>query len=150
MSILVIAEHDNTHLASATAHTVTAAAKLGSDIQVLVAGNNAQAAAAEAAKLAGVSKVLLADAPYLASPTAENVGATVLSILPGSFTHVVLAATGFGNSGTTYGFRKPAASTANRSLSVDNSYVSAPMFRKKPWKLAPPLFSVMPCKAAKY
>ena len=96
MSILVIAEHDNASLKSATAHAVTAAAKLGSDVNVLVAGHNAKGAAEAASKLAGVSKVLLADAPYLASPTAENVAATALSLLPGSYTHVVSAATGFG------------------------------------------------------
>jgi electron transfer flavoprotein alpha subunit len=96
MSILVIAEHDNASLKSSTAHAVTAATKLGNDVNVLVAGHNAQGAAEAASKLAGVSKVLLADAPYLASPTAENVAATALSLLPGSYTHVVSAATGFG------------------------------------------------------
>jgi len=96
MSILVIAEHDNASLKSATAHAVGAAAKLGGDIHVLVAGHGAQGAAQAAAQLAGVSKVLLADAPYLASPTAENVAATALSLLPGAYTHVVAGATGFG------------------------------------------------------
>ena len=96
MSILVIAEHDNASLKSSTAHAVTAATKLGNDVNVLVAGHNAQGAAEAASKLAGVSKVLLADAPHLASPTAENVAATALSLLPGSYTHVVSAATGFG------------------------------------------------------
>jgi electron transfer flavoprotein alpha subunit len=96
MSILVIAEHDNGSLKSATAHAVTAAAKLGGDVHVLVAGHNAKSAAEEAAKFAGVSKVLLADAAHLAQPTAENVAATALSLLPGSYTHVVAGATGFG------------------------------------------------------
>ncbi|MCC6869508.1 MAG: FAD-binding protein [Burkholderiales bacterium] len=98
MSILVLAEHDNATLKSATAHAVGAAVKLGGDIHVLVAGGGAQAAAAQAAALAGVAKVLLADAPYLASPTAENAAATALSLLPGAYTHVVIAATGFGKS----------------------------------------------------
>ncbi len=98
MSILVLAEHDNATLKSATAHAVGAAVKLGGDIHVLVAGGGAQAAAAQAAALAGVTKVLLADAPYLASPTAENAAATALSLLPGAYTHVVIAATGFGKS----------------------------------------------------
>jgi len=96
MSILVIAEHDNTSLKSATAHAVGAAARLGGDIHVLVAGHGAQGAAQAAAQLSGVGKVLLADAPYLASPTAENVAATALSLLPGGYTHVVAGATGFG------------------------------------------------------
>jgi electron transfer flavoprotein alpha subunit len=96
MSILVIAEHDNTSLKSATAHAVGAAGKLGGDIHVLVAGHGAQNAAQAAAQFSGVGKVLLADAPYLASPTAENIAATALSLLPGGYTHVVTAATGFG------------------------------------------------------
>ena len=96
MTILVIAEHDHASLKSATAHALTAAAKLSGDIHVLVAGHNAQGAAQAAAQLAGVVKVLHADAPYLATPTAENVTATALSLLPGAYTHVVAAATGFG------------------------------------------------------
>ncbi len=98
MTILVIAEHDNAALKSATAHAVGAAARLGGDVHVLVAGSAAQAAAAQAAALAGVAKVLLADAPHLASPTAEGVAATALTLLPGGYTHVVAAATGFGKS----------------------------------------------------
>ncbi|MCC7039655.1 MAG: FAD-binding protein [Burkholderiales bacterium] len=98
MTILVIAEHDNAALKSATAHAVGAAARLGGDVHVLVAGSAAQAAAAQAAALAGVAKVLLADAPHLASPTAESVAATALTLLPGGYTHVVAAATGFGKS----------------------------------------------------
>jgi electron transfer flavoprotein alpha subunit len=96
MTILVIAEHDHASLKSSTAHAVTAASKLGTDIHVLVAGHNAQGAAQAAAQLAGVGKVLLADAQHLAAPTAENVAATALSLLPGDYTHVVMAATGFG------------------------------------------------------
>jgi len=96
MSILVIAEHDNATLNSATPHAVTAAAQLGGDVHVLVAGHQAQRAAAAAAALAGVAKVLLADAAHLEIPTAENLAATALSLLPGAYTHVVVAATGFG------------------------------------------------------
>jgi electron transfer flavoprotein alpha subunit len=96
MSILVIAEHDNATLRSATAHAVTAAARLGGEVHVLVAGHAAQGAAGEAAKLAGVTKVLLADAAHLAQPTAENVAAVALSMLPGAYSHVVAAATSFG------------------------------------------------------
>jgi electron transfer flavoprotein alpha subunit len=96
MSILVIAEHDNTTLKSSTLHAVGAAAKLGADIHVLVAGYNAQAAGNAAAKIAGVTKVLLADAPHLAKLTAENLAANALSVLPGDYTHVIAPATGFG------------------------------------------------------
>jgi len=96
MSVLVIAEHDNTSLKSATLHTITAAGLLGGDIHVLVAGHNAGAAAQAAASVAGVAKVLQAEAPHLAMPTAENVAATALSILPGAYTHVLAPATGFG------------------------------------------------------
>lgn len=96
MTTLIVAEHENGVLKSATSHAVTAAGKLGGDVHILVAGSNVQGVGAEAAKLGGVSKVLVADAPYLASPTAENVAATALTLLPGSYSHVVIAATGFG------------------------------------------------------
>ena len=96
MTILVLAEHDNTALKSATLHAIGAAAKLGGPIDVLVVGHNAQSVAQSVAKFAGVTKVLVADAPYLASPTAENITATALSLLPGAYTHVVAGATGFG------------------------------------------------------
>jgi electron transfer flavoprotein alpha subunit len=96
MTILVLAEHDHASLKSATLHAITAAKALGGDVHVLVAGHNAGAAAQAAANVAGVARVLHADAPHLASPTAENVAATLLSILPGAYTHVLAAATGFG------------------------------------------------------
>ena len=96
MTILVIAEHDHATLNSAVPHAVTAAAKLGGDVHVLVAGHQAQRAAAAAAALTGVAKVLHADAAYLEFPTAENLAATALSLLPGAYTHVVVAATGYG------------------------------------------------------
>ena len=96
MAILVIAEHDNAKLASSTAHAVGAAAKLGGDCHVLVAGHGAQAVAQSAAQLAGVGTVLVADAPHLASTTAENLAATALTLLPGAYSHVVVAATNYG------------------------------------------------------
>jgi electron transfer flavoprotein alpha subunit len=96
MTILVIAEHDNAKLASSTAHAVGAAARLGGDCHVLVAGHNAHGAAQAAAQLTGVAKVLVADAPHLASPTAENLTATALTLLPGDYSHVIAAATNFG------------------------------------------------------
>jgi electron transfer flavoprotein alpha subunit len=95
MSILVVAEHDGARLKSGFLNTITAARKIGGDISVLVAGHQAQAAAAAAAKVEGVSKVLLADAPQYASPTAENLTALVLPMAK-NYSHVVAAATGYG------------------------------------------------------
>ena len=97
MSVLVIAEHDNASLKSATLHAITAATMLGGEVRVLVAGHNADGACAAAAAVSGVTAVLRADAPHLAQPTAENLAATALdAIAHGGHTHVVLAATSFG------------------------------------------------------
>ena len=71
MAILVIAEHDNSQIKSGTLNTVTAAQKLGSDVHLLVAGAGCAAAADAAKQIAGVSKVLLADAAALAHPLAD-------------------------------------------------------------------------------
>ena len=94
--ILVLAEHDHTSIKSATHHAVTAAAKLGGPVHVLVAGHDAAGAATGAASIAGVAKVLHADAPHLASPTAENLAAQVLAVAPSGYTHLVAPATGQG------------------------------------------------------
>ena len=93
MTNLVIAEHDNTSIKAATLHTIAAAQKIGGDIHVLVAGHNAQAAADAAANIAGVSNVLLADAPQLAEGLAENVEATVQS--QGPIKVITVRTTGF-------------------------------------------------------
>ncbi|KWK21280.1 electron transfer flavoprotein subunit beta [Burkholderia stagnalis] len=104
MTILVIAECDapkeaplggNASIKAATLNTVAAAAKIGGDIHVLVAGHNAQAAADAAAKIAGVSKVLLADAPQLEAGLAENVEATALNIAK-DYSHILAPATAYG------------------------------------------------------
>ena len=95
MTTLVIAEHDNAALKSATLNTVAAAARLGSDIHVLVAGEGAQAAAEAAAKVAGVSKVLLAQGAQLADGLAENVAEQVLAIA-GGYSHILFPATAWG------------------------------------------------------
>lgn len=95
MTILVIAEHDHTLIKAATLNTVAAATRIGGDIHVLVAGSNARAAADAAAKIAGVSKVLLADAPQLAEGLAENVEGTVLNIAK-SYSHILAPATAYG------------------------------------------------------
>ncbi|MEW6165958.1 MAG: FAD-binding protein [Pseudomonadota bacterium] len=95
MSILVIAEHDNAALKAATLNTVTAAAKIGGEIHVLVAGTSCAAAAQAAAALAGVARVKLADAAHYADQTAENLAALVVANAQG-YTHILAPATTFG------------------------------------------------------
>ncbi|OZI42191.1 electron transfer flavoprotein subunit alpha [Bordetella genomosp. 5] len=95
MTTLVIAEHDNAQLKGATLNTVAAAAKIGGDVHVLVSGSNARAVADQAAKIAGVSKVLLADAPQLADALAENAAAQVLAVAS-SYSHILFPATASG------------------------------------------------------
>ncbi|MBN3790383.1 FAD-binding protein [Burkholderia sp. Ac-20353] len=108
MTILVIAEHDvptegasgdHALIKAATLNTVAAARRIaafgGGDIHVLIAGHNAQHAADAAAKIAGVSKVLLADAPQLAEGLAENVEATALTIAK-EYSHILAPATAYG------------------------------------------------------
>jgi len=87
MTALVIAEHDNASIKGATFNTVTAAAACGGDVHVLVAGHNAGAAAAQAAQIAGVGKVIHADAEGFAHGLAENIAAQVLAIA-GSYSHI--------------------------------------------------------------
>jgi electron transfer flavoprotein alpha subunit len=103
MTILVIAEHDNAGLKTATLNTVAAAHAIrsfaGGDVHVLVAGCNADGAAQQAAKIAGVAKVLLADAPQLEAGLAENVETTVLTLVQDAashYTHIVAPATASG------------------------------------------------------
>jgi electron transfer flavoprotein alpha subunit len=95
MSILVIAEHDNQSIKAATLSTVTAALQCGDDVHVLVAGSNAKAAADAAAQIAGVKKVLLADAPYFGDGLAENIADEVVSIA-GNYSHILATATAYG------------------------------------------------------
>ncbi|KQB60626.1 electron transfer flavoprotein subunit alpha/FixB family protein [Acidovorax sp. SD340] len=95
MSVLVIAEHNNASIKGATLNTVTAAVACGGDVHVLVAGHNAGAAAAAAAQIAGVAKVIHADAPGLEHGLAENVAAQVLAIAS-SYSHILFPATASG------------------------------------------------------
>ena len=95
MTSLVIAEHDNASIKGATLNTVTAAAACGGDVHVLVAGHNAGAAAQAAAQIAGVSKVIHADAAGLEHGLAENVAAQVLAIAS-NYSHIVFPATAGG------------------------------------------------------
>lgn len=92
MSILVIAEHDNKALNGATLNVVAAAQKIGGDITVLVAGSGAQAVADQAAKVAGVSKVLLVDDAAYANQLAENVAKLVAELGKG-YSHILAAST---------------------------------------------------------
>ena len=95
MAALVIAEHDNASVRGATLNTVTAALACGGDVHVLIAGANAGAAAAAAAQIAGVAKVLHADAAGLNHGLAENVAAQVVAIA-GSYSHLLFPATAAG------------------------------------------------------
>ena len=92
MAILVYAEHDNKELKKATLNTVTAASKIGGDIVVLVAGLGCEAVAEQAAKVAGVSKVLCASNAAFEHQLAENVAKLVVS-LAGDYSHIVAPAT---------------------------------------------------------
>ncbi|WP_339936863.1 electron transfer flavoprotein subunit alpha/FixB family protein [Undibacterium luofuense] len=92
MAVLVYAEHDNSSIKGATLNTVAAAQAIGGEIHVLVAGSGCQAAAAAAAQIAGVSKVLVADNAAYANQLAENVSLLVAEIGKG-YSHILAAAT---------------------------------------------------------
>jgi electron transfer flavoprotein alpha subunit len=95
MTSLVIAEHDNASIKGATLNTITAAAQLGGEVHLLVAGHNAAPAAQAASQIAGVAKVLHADAPGFEHGLAENVAAQVLALAEGH-SHIVFPATAAG------------------------------------------------------
>ncbi|PUE48118.1 electron transfer flavoprotein subunit alpha [Limnohabitans sp. 2KL-1] len=95
MTSLVIAEHDNASIKGATLNTITAAAACGGDVHVLVAGHNSGAAAAAAAQIAGVAKVIHADSESLAHGLAENVAAQVIAIAA-NYSHILFPATAAG------------------------------------------------------
>ncbi|RLL20140.1 FAD-binding protein [Acinetobacter chengduensis] len=126
MSILVIAEHDNKALNGATLNVVAAAQKIGGDITVLVAGSGAQAVADQAAKVAGVSKVLLADDAAYANQLAENVAKLVASIGAG-YTHILAASTTTGKN-----VLPRAAALLDVSMITDIIAVEGPKTFKRP------------------
>ncbi|MCE2516648.1 MAG: FAD-binding protein [Alphaproteobacteria bacterium] len=95
MSILVLAEHNNAELNPATLNAVAAAAEIGGDIHVLVAGEGCSAVADAAAKVAGVSKVLCADGAEYANGVAENMIPVIMSVVDG-YSHLMAAATTYG------------------------------------------------------
>ena len=95
MAVLVIAEHDNKTLKPATLNTVGAAARLGTEVTVMVIGSDCAQAGQAAAKVAGVAKVLVADAPHLGDQLAENVAAQILAVAR-DYTHILAPATANG------------------------------------------------------
>jgi electron transfer flavoprotein alpha subunit len=95
MSVLVLAEHDNKEIRKATLNVVAAAQKIGGEIHVLVAGHDAGAAAKAASQVAGVAKVLHADAAHLGEFLAENLAALVVALAKG-YSHVLAPATSTG------------------------------------------------------
>ena len=95
MPLLVVAEHDNAALKSATLHGVTAAAAIGGDIHLLVAGAGCRAVAEAGAKIAGIAKVLLAEHPDYANPVAEDLAALIVPLAKG-YSHLLAPATTFG------------------------------------------------------
>jgi electron transfer flavoprotein alpha subunit len=95
MAVLVVAEHDNAAVKPATLNTVAAAEKIDADVAVLVAGNGCAAAGEAAAKIAGVKKVLVADAPHLDHGLAENLAPLIAKLADG-YSHVLAPSTTFG------------------------------------------------------
>ncbi|MBN9460542.1 MAG: FAD-binding protein [Burkholderiales bacterium] len=97
MTVLIVAEHDNVALAGPTLNAVSAAARCGDELHILVAGHRCAGAAASAAGIPGVAKILVADAPHLEYALAEEVAAQVLA-LASNFTHILAPATALGKS----------------------------------------------------
>lgn len=95
MTILVIAEHDNNNLRAATLNTVTAAAQLGQDINVLVAGKDCITVAESASEIEGISKILFADAEHYEHQLAEELAPLVISLTEG-VSHILAPASTFG------------------------------------------------------
>ena len=126
MSILVIAEHDNKALNGATLNVVAAAQKIGGDITVLVAGSGAQAVADQAAQVAGVSKVLLADNAAYAHQLAENVAKLVAELGKG-YSHILAASTSNGKN-----VLPRAAALLDVSMISDIIAVESPTTFKRP------------------
>ncbi len=95
MTILILAEHDNSNIHSATLHAVGAASQIGGEIHILVAGSSAENIAKQASQIVGVAKVLHADAPHYSYPLAENIAPLIASI-GGNYSHILAAATSVG------------------------------------------------------
>lgn len=95
MSILILVEHEAGEIRPATLNVVTAAAQIGGDIHLLLAGSDVSAVAEKASKIAGVSKVLVAENDAYANELAENLSALVIKQAPG-YSHILFAATAAG------------------------------------------------------
>jgi electron transfer flavoprotein alpha subunit len=128
MTALVIAEHDNASIKGATLNTITAAAACGGDVHVLVAGHNASVAAAAAAQIAGVAKVIHADGPSLAHGLAENVAAQVLALASG-YSHIVFPSTASGkNTAPRVAAKLDVAQVSDITKVVDASTFERPIY----------------------
>jgi len=125
MAILLVADHDNATLSDQTNKALTAASQIGGDVHVLVAGKGAKAAADAAAKLSGVSKVLLADGDDYAHSLAEPLAALIVS-LAGSYDTIITAATTSGKSV----FPRVAALLDVAQISEITDVVSADTFKR--------------------
>ena len=95
MSILVVAEHDNSTLNLGTLNTISAASQIGGDIHILIAGQNAAAVVEAAKAVDGVSKVLSVDHEALANGLAENI-AWLVKEMAGDYSHILTPASNFG------------------------------------------------------
>lgn len=124
MSILLIAEHDNAHIKPSTLNALTAALKLG-EVDVLVAGKDCMGAAQEAAKIAGVKRVIVADDPAYEHALAENVGALVAK-LASAYTHVLTPSTTTGKNMLPYA----AALSDSQMISDISAVISADTFTR--------------------
>jgi electron transfer flavoprotein alpha subunit len=125
MAILLVADHDNATLSDQTNKALTAASQIGGDVHVLVAGKGAKAAADAAAKLSGVSKVLLADGDDYAHSLAEPLAALIVS-LAGSYDTIITAATTSGKSV----FPRVAALLDVAQISEITDVISADTFKR--------------------
>ncbi len=128
MTVLVIAEHDNASIKGATLNTVTAAVACGAgDVHVLVVGHNAGPAAAAAAHIAGVAKVIHADSEVHAHALAENLAAQVLALqAANSYSHILFAATAAGKNASP----RVAAKLDVAQISEISKVVSADTFER--------------------
>ena len=95
MAALVIAEHDNASLKASTLNTVTAAVQCSNEVHILIAGNDCTAAAAAAAQIAGVTKVLIAEGAQFADGLAENIAEQALALAT-HYSHILAPATAYG------------------------------------------------------
>ena len=120
MTTLVIAEHGNAQIKSATLHTIAAAKQLSNGVHVLVAGSGAQAAAEAASKVEGVDKVILIDAPQFADALAENVAAQVLA-LASDYSHIFFPATAAGKNTAPRVAAKLDASQISDVIAIDSA-----------------------------